>query len=249
MSSNVSESISAIFHSILSTLPWMDDNKASIAIDAFFPMLEGMVYFTIPLTIISFLVGMLIALAIALIRVTPQKHILHRMANGMANFYISAIRGTPLLAQLFIIFYALPNVGITLDPLPTAIIAFSLNTGAYASETVRAAILSVPKGQWEAGYTIGMSYWQNFFRIIGPQALRVAVPPLSNSFIGLVKETSLASVVLVPEMMRQANIISSRTYEFLLIYCEAALMYWIVCAVLSYLQQRLEKHFERYVAR
>lgn len=249
MSSNVSESISAIFHSILSTLPWMDDNKASIAIDAFFPMLEGMVYFTIPLTIISFLVGMLIALAIALIRVTPQKHILHRVANGMANFYISAIRGTPLLAQLFIIFYALPNVGITLDPLPTAIIAFSLNTGAYASETVRAAILSVPKGQWEAGYTIGMSYWQNFFRIIGPQALRVAVPPLSNSFIGLVKETSLASVVLVPEMMRQANIISSRTYEFLLIYCEAALMYWVVCAVLSYLQQRLEKHFERYVAR
>ncbi|OBW95020.1 cysteine ABC transporter permease [Gallibacterium salpingitidis] len=249
MSSNVSESISAIFHSILSTLPWMDDNKASIAIDAFFPMLEGMVYFTIPLTIVSFLVGMLIALAIALIRVTPQKHILHRVANGMANFYISAIRGTPLLAQLFIIFYALPNVGITLDPLPTAIIAFSLNTGAYASETVRAAILSVPKGQWEAGYTIGMSYWQNFFRIISPQALRVAVPPLSNSFIGLVKETSLASVVLVPEMMRQANIISSRTYEFLLIYCEAALMYWVVCAVLSYLQQRLEKHFERYVAR
>ncbi|WKT00965.1 amino acid ABC transporter permease [Gallibacterium salpingitidis] len=238
-----------MFHSILSTLPWMDDNKASIAIDAFFPMLEGMVYFTIPLTIVSFLVGMLIALAIALIRVTPQKHILHRVANGMANFYISAIRGTPLLAQLFIIFYALPNVGITLDPLPTAIIAFSLNTGAYASETVRAAILSVPKGQWEAGYTIGMSYWQNFFRIISPQALRVAVPPLSNSFIGLVKETSLASVVLVPEMMRQANIISSRTYEFLLIYCEAALMYWVVCAVLSYLQQRLEKHFERYVAR
>lgn len=249
MSSNVTESISAIFHSILSALPWMDDNKASIAIDAFFPMLEGMVYFTIPLTIISFLLGMLIALAIALIRVTPQKHLLHKVANGVANFYISAIRGTPLLAQLFIIFYALPNVGITLEPLPTAIIAFSLNTGAYASETVRAAILSVPKGQWEAGYTIGMSYWQNFFRIIGPQALRVAVPPLSNSFIGLVKETSLASVVLVPEMMRQANIISSRTYEFLLVYCEAALMYWVVCAILSYLQQRLEKHFERYIAR
>ncbi|MFC0323095.1 amino acid ABC transporter permease [Gallibacterium melopsittaci] len=227
----------------------MDDNKASIAIDAFLPMLEGMVYFTIPLTIISFLLGMLIALAIALIRVTPQKNLLHKVANWIANFYISAIRGTPLLAQLFIIFYALPNVGITLDPLPTAIIAFSLNTGAYASETVRAAILSVPKGQWEAGYTIGMSYWQNFFRIIGPQALRVAVPPLSNSFIGLVKETSLASVVLVPEMMRQANVISSRTYEFLLIYCEAALMYWVVCAVLSYVQQRLEKHFERYVAR
>lgn len=249
MSSSITESISAISHSILSALPWMDDNKASIAIDAFFPMLEGMVYFTIPLTIISFLLGMLIALAIALIRVTPQKHFVHKMANGVANFYISAIRGTPLLAQLFIIFYALPNVGITLDPLPTAIIAFSLNTGAYASETVRAAILSVPKGQWEAGYTIGMSYWQNFFRIIGPQALRVAVPPLSNSFIGLVKETSLASVVLVPEMMRQANIISSRTYEFLLIYCEAALMYWVVCALLSYVQQRLEKHFERYVAR
>ncbi|MFC0309940.1 amino acid ABC transporter permease [Gallibacterium trehalosifermentans] len=249
MSSYLAESITAFFHSVLSALPWLDENKASIAIDAFFPMLQGMMIYTIPLTIISFIVGMLIALVIALIRVTPQKHLLHKIANGIANFYISAIRGTPLLVQLFIIFYALPNIGITLDPLPTAIIAFSLNTGAYASETVRAAILSVPKGQWEAGYTIGMSYWQNFFRIIGPQALRVAVPPLSNSFIGLVKETSLASVVLVPEMMRQANVISSRTYEFLLIYCEAALMYWVVCAILSYVQKRLEKHFERYVAR
>ena len=249
MSSSITESISAIFHLILSNLPWMDDNKATIAIDAFFPMLQGMILYTIPLTIISFIFGMVIALAIALLRVTPRKHFLHKIAYALSGFYISAIRGTPLLAQLFIIFYALPNVGITLDPLPTAIIAFSLNTGAYASETVRAAILSVPKGQWEAGYTIGMSYWQNFFRIIAPQALRVAVPPLSNSFIGLLKETSLASVVLVPEMMRQANVISSRTYEFLLVYCEAALIYWIACAILGYAQQRLEKHFERYVAR
>ncbi len=248
MSSSITESISAIFHLILSNLPWMDDNKATIAIDAFFPMLQGMILYTIPLTIISFIVGMVIALAIALLRVTPRKHFLHKIAYALSGFYISAIRGTPLLAQLFIIFYALPNVGITLDPLPTAIIAFSLNTGAYASETVRAAILSVPKGQWEAGYTIGMSYWQNFSHH-RTASVACGCAAAFQQFYRFIKETSLASVVLVPEMMRQANVISSRTYEFLLVYCEAALIYWIACAILGYAQQRLEKHFERYVAR
>lgn len=227
----------------------MDSNKATIAIDAFLPMMKGVIAYTIPLTLVSFVIGVLLALIVALIRIMPIKGIIHRLSYFFVLFYVSAIRGTPLLVQLFIIFYALPNVGITLDPLPTAIIAFSLNTGAYTSETLRAAILSVPKGQWEAGYTIGMDYWQNFRRIILPQAMRVAVPPLSNSFIGLVKETSLASVVLVPEMMRQADIISSRTYEFLLVYCEAALIYWVICALLGYAQKKLEKRLDRHVAK
>lgn len=229
--------------------PILGENKAQVALDGFLPMIKGMVFYTVPLTVVSFIIGTLLALLIALVRVTPKKHLWHQLLDAFVRFYISAIRGTPLLVQLFIIFYALPNIGITLEPLPTAVIAFSLNTAAYTAETLRAAILSVPKGQWEAGYTIGMTYAQNFCRIIAPQAARVAVPPLSNSFIGLLKETSLASVVLVPEMMRQANIIASRTYEFLLIYCEAALIYWFVCALLGVLQKRLENHFERYIAR
>ncbi|SUO95841.1 L-cystine transport system permease protein tcyB [Suttonella ornithocola] len=233
----------------LVALPWMDAAKAKIAIEAAGPLFKGLWQFTLPLTLISFIIGLIFAFLLALPRIGRPKHIWHLIAYRLATIYISIIRGTPMLAQLFIIFYALPNIGITLDPFPTAIIAFSLNTTAYGSEIIRAAILSIPKGQWEAGYTIGMDNRQTLMRIILPQALRVAIPPLSNNFIGLVKETSLASVVLVPEMMRQANIIASRTYEFLLVYTEAALFYWVICFLLNLIQMRLEKYFDRYIAK
>ena len=124
------------------------------------------------------------------------------MFSAVARIYISVIRGTPLLVQLFVIFYGLPSIGMTISPWPSAIIAFSLNVGGYAAEVIRAAILSVPKGQWEAGHTIGMSRRQSLVRIILPQAARVSVPPLSNTFISLVKDTSLASLILVTELFR-----------------------------------------------
>lgn len=234
---------------ILAALPFMDADMAKVAVQGAGPLLHGLFVFTIPLTLIAFFFGVIIAVAVALIRIVPRHNPLLAVLYYVARAYVSIIRGTPMLAQLFVIFYALPNIGITLDPFPTAIIAFSLNTGAYGSEIVRAAILSIPKGQWEAGYTIGMNYRQNFLRIILPQSVRVAVPPLSNSFIGLVKDTSLASVVLVPEMMRQANVIASTSYDFLLVYIEAALFYWLVCFVLSLLQTRLEAHYDRYIAK
>ena len=167
----------------------------------------------------------------------------------LVEFYISVIRGTPLLVQLVIVFYGLPSVGIYIDPIPAAIIGFSLNVGAYASETIRAAILSVPKGQWEAGFSIGMTYMQTFRRIVAPQAFRVAVPPLSNEFIGLFKNTSLAAVVTVTELFRVAQETANRTYDFLPVYIEAALVYWCFCKVLFLIQARLEKRFDRYVAK
>jgi cystine transport system permease protein len=160
---------------------------------------------------------------------------------------VSAIRGTPLLVQLFVIFYGLPSIGVTIDPWPSAVIAFSLNVGGYAAEVIRAAILSVPTGQWEAGYMVGMSRGRTLRRIILPQAARVSVPPLSNTFISLVKDTSLASLILVAEMFRKAQEITSFTYEFMLIYVEAALIYWIFCTVLSFAQSRVERKLEQYV--
>ena len=158
------------------------------------PMLKGALYYSIPLTLISFALGMILAVLTAL-----QDCQMYSILRGIARFYVSAIRGTPLLVQLFIIFYGLPSSGIEwlkFDPFPSAIIAFSLNMGAYSSEIVRAAIQSIPKGQWEAGYSIGMTYSQALKRIILPQATRVSIPPLSNSFISLVKDTSLASLIL-----------------------------------------------------
>lgn len=148
-----------------------------------------------------------------------------------------------------IVFYGLPAIGIKLDPFPTAIIGFSLNVGAYASETIRAAILSVPKGQWEAGFTIGMTYMHSFRRIILPQAFRVAVPPLSNSFIDLFKSTSLASTITITELFRTAQQIANANYDFLPVYILAALIYWLFCFVFFIIQERIERRLERSVAR
>lgn len=215
-----------------------------IAQNSLVPLLQGAIYYTIPLTLISFVCGLGLAILTALARISDVKFL-----QIIARVYVSAIRGTPLLVQLFILFYGLPTIGVVLDPWPSAIIGFSLNVGAYASEIIRAAILSIPKGQWEAGYSIGMSRRQALRRIIFPQAARVSIPPLSNTFISLVKDTSLASMILLTEMFRRAQEIATTNYEFLLLYTEAALIYWVICFILSIAQGRLEHRLDRYVSR
>ena len=210
---------------------------------SFGPIIAGSVTGTIPLTLASFAFGLALALLVALMRLSRNAVI-----SGAARFYVSVIRGTPLLVQLFVIFYGLPSLGVKLDPWPSAIIAFSLNVGGYAAEVIRAAILSVPKGQWEAGHTIGMSRGQSLRRLILPQAARVSVPPLSNTFISLVKDTSLASLILVTELFRNAQQIAAFSQEFMVLYLEAALVYWVICLALSSGQSALEKRLDRYVA-
>jgi cystine transport system permease protein len=207
------------------------------------PLLMGAITGTIPLALASFALGLLLALLVALMRLSRNP-----VLSAIARIYISIIRGTPLLVQLFVIFYGLPSIGITISPWPSAIIAFSLNVGGYGAEVIRAAILSVPKGQWEAGHTIGMSRRQSLVRIILPQAARVSVPPLSNTFISLVKDTSLASLILVTELFRQAQQVAAFSQEFMLLYLEAAVIYWIICLVLAGGQSALEKRLDRYVA-
>ena len=208
------------------------------------PLLEGAILYTIPLTIITFICGLLLAVLTALARLSSVKFL-----QIIARIYVSVIRGTPLLVQLFIIFYGLPTIGIIIDPFPSAVIGFSLNVGAYASEIIRAAIVSIPKGQWEAAYSLGMSYPKALKRIVLPQASRVSLPPLSNTFIGLVKDTSLAAMILVTEMFRRAQEIAATNYEFLLLYSEVALIYWVICFLLSIIQGRLESRLDRYVAK
>jgi len=208
------------------------------------PMLSGAIQYTIPLTLISFVGGLLLALLTAMMRLANS-----RLIQLPAVVYVSAVRGTPLLVQLFIIFYGLPNIGLNIDPFPSAAIAFILNVGAYASEIIRASVLSIPKGQWEAAYTIGMTRGTALRRIILPQSARVSVPPLSNTFISLVKDTSLASLVLVTELFRKAQEIAARTYDFLMLYVEAAVIYWAICFLLSLVQTVIERRLDRYVAK
>ena len=237
-----------MLNNFLLSLPFMTESRVDLVISAFWPMVEAAFLVSIPLAISSFIIGMIIAVGVALIRITPVNGIVHRIALVLVKIYISIIRGTPMLVQISVVFYGLPAIGIFIDPIPAAIIGFSLNIGAYGSETVRAAISSVPKGQWEAGYTIGMNYLQTFRRIIAPQAFRVAVPPLSNTFIGLFKDTSLASVVTVTEMFRVAQQMANLSYDFLPVYIEAGLVYWCFCWVLFFIQARIEKRMSRFVA-
>jgi L-cystine transport system permease protein len=222
----------------------MSDRTIQILLDSFLPLLKAGVAFTIPLTLLSFVFGFALAFLTALARLSNI-----RALDAIARFYVWIIRGTPLLVQLFIIFYGLPSVGIIIDAFPAAVIGFSISGGAYNSEIIRAAILSISKGQWEAASSIGMTRSQALRRIILPQAARVSVPPLGNSFISLLKDTSLAATITMPEMFQKAQQITATTYEPLLLYSEAAIIYLIFSTVLSTLQSRLEKRFGRYVAR
>lgn len=209
--------------------------------DSLGPLLWAALAFTVPLSVLSFAFGIALGLATALVRLFGPTPLV-----AVARFYTWIIRGTPLLVQLFLIFYGLPSLGITLDPLPAALIGFSLSVGAYTSEIIRAVIAAVPRGQWEAAYSIGMSWSQAMRRTVLPQAARTAVPPLSNTFISLVKDTSLAAAVTVPELFQSAQRIVAVTYEPLILYVEAALLYLALSSVLSAIQARLERRFGRY---
>ena len=213
-----------------------------ILVDSFLPLLKAGIMFTVPLAIISFVLGILIAFIVAIIRISKFKTL-----SRIAAFYVWIIRGTPLLVQLFIIFYGLPSIGITINAFISAVIGFTLSVGAYSSETIRAAILSVSKGQWEAAHALGLSRNQALIYIIVPQAFKVAIPPLSNAFISLVKDTSLAAAITVTELFRVAQQITARTYEPLWLYTEVALIYLIFCSVLSIAQSKLERRFERHL--
>ncbi|MER8480067.1 ABC transporter permease subunit [Mesorhizobium sp. M1163] len=204
-------------------------------------LLWAALIFTVPLTLLSFAFGLVLGLVVALVRLFGPKPLV-----AVVRFYVWIFRGTPLLVQLFLIFYGLPSVGILLDAFPAALIGFTLNIGAYSSEIIRAVIGSVPKGQWEAAYSIGMTWAQAMRRTILPQAGRVAVPPLSNTFISLVKDTSLAAAITVPEMFQAAQRIVATTYEPLILYVEAAALYLVMSSVLSALQARLETRLNRY---
>lgn len=186
---------------------------------------------TIPLTAIAFSCALVIAVIVALVQFAQVK-----VLRKVARFYIWIFRGTPLLVQLFVVFFGLSRVGILLPPFPAAVIVFSLNEGAYCAETVRAALESVPKGQLEAGLCAGLSYLQTIFRIVLPQAMRTAFPPLSNSLISMVKDTSLAANITVTEMFMVTQRIVARTYEPLLLYLEVGLIYLIFSTVLTKLQ-------------
>lgn len=198
---------------------------------------------SLQLTIVAMFFGVILGMGIAIIRMRGI-----RPLQWFAQFYVSIIRGTPILVQIFIAYYGFPDVGITLSPMTSAYIVLSINVSAYLSETFRGALLSVPKGQWEAASSLGLSPWQTFKRIILPQAARIAIPPMGNTFIGMLKETSLVSIVTVSDLLLRAQQVIAQYYGYtLLIYIEIAIMYWIMSifftAILNRIEARLAKAY------
>lgn len=229
------ESVSAFFTDFFS------QRLVKILVESFPKMLLPGLKMTIPLTAISFCIALVIAVIAALIQVAKVP-----VMRQVIRFYIWVIRGTPLLVQLYVVFYGLPNLGVVLEPFPTAVLVFSINEGAYCAETVRAAIESIPSGQMEAGTCVGMSWLQTMRHVVLPQAFRTAFPPLSNSLISMLKDTSLAANITVMEMFMVTQRIASKYYEHLALYIEVALIYLLFCTVLTKLQAVCEKKLATY---
>ncbi len=209
----------------------ISERLLEIIANSFWDILLPGLTVTIPLTVISFALAMVIAVIAALIQFAQI-----RVLRKIIRFYIWVIRGTPLLVQLFVVFYGLPNIGVLIEPFPAAVLVFSINEGAYGAETIRAALEAVPEGQMEAGQCVGMSYLRIMRRIVLPQALKIAFPTLSNSLIAMIKDTSLAANITVTEMFMATQRIVARTYEPLVLYIEVGLVYLLFCTVLTWLQ-------------
>lgn len=218
----------------------MIESALQLALESAPFLLKG-AYYTVVLSLGGMFFGLLLGFALAVGRLYGPAPL-----RWLTRLYVSFFRGTPLLVQLFLIYYGLAQLGIQLDPLPAALIGFSLNMAAYTSEILRAAIASIDRGQWEAAASIGMSKTQTLYRAILPQAARTALPPLGNSFISLVKDTALAATIQVPELFRQAQLITARTFEIFTMYLAAALIYWALASILAHFQARLEARVNRH---
>jgi cystine transport system permease protein len=220
---------------------YVSERIIGILLEGFQKIMIASIRVTIPLTILGFFFAMVIALCMAMIQYANIP-----VLKQIARLYIWLFRGTPLLVQLFLAYFGLPKLGITMSAFPCAVLVFSLNEGAYCSETMRAALEAVPAGQLEAGHCVGMNYVQIMYHVVLPQALRTAFPPLSNSLISMLKDTSLAAEITVADMFMAAQKIVGRTYEPLWLYAEVALVYLMFSTILTVVQRCWEKRLNAY---
>lgn len=219
-------------------IQWEYIFNPSLAIESIPYLLQGVPY-TLFISLVSTFCGLVLGFFIALARISKI-----RLINTIAKLYISFMRGVPILVILFMLYFGLPNIGIQMPALAAAIIGFSVSSAGYIAEIIRASILAIDKGQWEAAYSIGMNYSTTMRRIIVPQVTRISIPPLSNVLLDLVKGSSLAAMITVPEMFQHAKIVGGRELDYMTMYILVALMYWGICGILSVGQVKLEKYFE-----
>jgi cystine transport system permease protein len=196
--------------------------------------------YTLAFAVAAMVGGLVLGFPAAILRLAPWAPL-----RWPAALYVSVFRGTPLLVQLFVIYYGLPGIGIEFTPVTAGILALSLNAGAYLSESLRGAILGIGSGQWNAGFSLGLTYPQTLGLVILPQALRTAVPAMSNTLISLIKDTALVSVITVTELMLVTKELISVTFRPLPLYVAAAVVYWLLSLFFEAVQRRAERHFNR----
>ncbi len=219
----------------MENIQWQYLFNPSLAIESLPYVLEGL-WNTLFISFVSMAFGLVLGLFLALGRGS---------ANWLLRFpsslYISFMRGVPILVILFILYFGFPVIGIEFTALQAAVIGFSLNSAAYIAEINRSAINAVDRGQWEASASLGLTYWQTLRSIILPQAVRIALPPLSNVMLDLIKASSLAAMITVPEIFQHAKIVGGRELDYMTMYILIALIYWAICSVVAVLQRYLEK--------
>lgn len=199
-------------------------------------LLKGAVL-TMKFAAAAMVLGLIVGLLVAVMRISN-----HRVLSAVSQAYVSLMRGTPLLVQVFVVYYGLPDIGISLDPTTAGILTLTLNSGAYLSESMRGAILGIGRGQWAASHSLGLTHAQTLRYVVCPQALRLAVPSLGNTLISLIKDTSLVSVITVTELLRSAQEAIASTFQPLPLYLAAAAIYWVLSTLLARVQVRIEKH-------
>ena len=204
------------------------------------PVLMTGALYTLMLAVVSMVLGLTLGFVVALIRFAAVP-----LLAPLVSVYVSLMRGTPLLVQIFVIYYGLPSVGIEFQPITAGILALTLNVAAYLSESMRGALNGVDRGQWDAALSLGLTWWQSVQCVIAPQALRLAVPSLANSLISLIKDTSLVSIITVSELMMVTKDLIAQTFQPLPLYLLAAAIYWALSAAFEQVQQRVERHFAR----
>lgn len=215
----------------------MDFQKVITAMPA---LLQG-AGLTILLTLVSIFFGLILGLLLALGRLSKNAFF-----DRLSQFYIWLFRGTPLLLQIFFIYYALPTfTPITIDALPAAFIALSLNSGAYLAEIIRAAIQSIDKGQMEASKALGMSFTQAMRRIVIPQSYRRLIPPTGNEFIALLKDSSLVSIIAMTELMRTTSLLANSSGNAIY-YIPCAILYLAMTTIFTFVFSKLEKKYSVY---
>lgn len=219
---------------------WATGNIDAEFIGTWGPYILGGAGVTILLSVVSIVLATILAVFGAIGRLSRNPYI-----NGVASLYVSLVRGTPLIVQIFFIYFGLPQVGIVLPSIPAGIIALSFNYGAYMTEIFRAGIQAVPGGQREAAQSLGMRERHVMSRIVLPQAFRIVIPAIGNDFVAMIKDSALVSTIAVQELLWRASQVGTQNFRSLEALLMAAGVYWVLTIVFSFFQERLEKRMAR----